>query len=57
MFGASLFNVTWTSSVEEPRRSRKGMGLAEITRTISAVLDAETGERRNVIVRPYGPDV
>jgi hypothetical protein len=33
------------------------MGLAEITRTTSAVLDAETGERRNVIVRPYGPDV
>jgi RepB DNA-primase from phage plasmid len=55
--GASSFNVTWTNSAGQPRRSRKGMSLTEITRTMPAMLDAATADRLNLIIRPYGPGV
>jgi hypothetical protein len=28
--GATHFNVTWTTIADQPRRSRKGMSVAEI---------------------------
>jgi hypothetical protein len=55
--GATGFNVTWTTIADQPRRSRKGMSLAEIARAMPGILDAATAARLNVIVRPYGPDV
>jgi hypothetical protein len=55
--GATGFNVTWTSIADQPRRSRKGMSLAEIARTVPGILDTATAGRLNVIVRPYGRDV
>jgi hypothetical protein len=55
--GATRFNVTWTTSAGQPRRSRKGIGLADLTRTLPAMLDAATAGRLNLIVRPYGPGV
>ena len=55
--GASTFNLTWTNSAGDPRRSHKGMSVAEITRAMPKILDAATGDRLNVIVRPYGTGV
>jgi hypothetical protein len=55
--GATRFNLTWTNSAGEPRRSHKGMSLAEITRTMPGMLDSAISERRNLIVRPYGTGV
>jgi RepB DNA-primase from phage plasmid len=55
--GATHFNVTWTTLQDEPRRSRKGMSIAEITRALPAMLDAATRDQLNLIMRPYGPDV
>jgi hypothetical protein len=55
--GASHFNVTWTNLQDQPRRSRKDLSLAELTRTMPAMLDAAIADKLNVIVRPYGPNV
>jgi hypothetical protein len=55
--GAARFNVTWTNSAGEPRLSRKGVGSAEITRTMPAMLDAAIADRLNLFVRPYGRGV
>lgn len=55
--GATSFNLTWTNSAGEPRRSRKGVSLAEITRAMPGMLESAIAERRNLIVRPYGRGV
>jgi RepB DNA-primase from phage plasmid len=55
--GATSFNLTWTNSAGEPRRSRKGVSLAELVRAMPGMLDRATANRLNLIVRPYGPAV
>jgi hypothetical protein len=55
--GATSFNLTWTNSAGEPRRSRKGVSLAEITHTMPGMLDSAIADRRNLIVRPYGTGI
>jgi hypothetical protein len=51
---ATSFNLTWTNSAGEPRRSRKGVSLDAITRAMPRLLDAATADRLNLIIRPYG---
>lgn len=55
--GATRFDVTWTNSAGQPKRFREGVRLADLTRTIPAMLDEATAKERNVIVRPHGPGV
>ena len=55
--GATGFNVTWTNLQDQPRRSRKGISVAEITRAMPKILDAAIADTLNLIVRPYGRDV
>src|SRR3954451_1943452 len=55
--GATGFNVTWTNLQDQPRRSYKGMSIAEITRTMPRMLDAAIANQLNLIVRPLGADV
>ena len=51
------FDVTWTTRAGEKESLRHKMSLADLRRTLPAMLDAAPAERRNVIVRPHGPDV
>jgi hypothetical protein len=55
--GATSFNLTWTNSAGEPRRSRKGVSLAEIIHTMPGMLDSAIADRRNLILRPYGTGI
>ena len=55
--GATAFNVTWTNLQDQPRRSLKGITVAQITRTMPRMLDAAIADTLNLIVRPYGPNV
>jgi RepB DNA-primase from phage plasmid len=55
--GAASFNLTWTNSTGEPRRSRKGVSLAELARAMPGMLDRAIANRLNLIVRPYGSAV
>ena len=55
--GATRFNLTWTNSAGEPRRSFKGISLAELARAMPGMLDRAIANRLNLIVRPYGPGV
>ena len=55
--GAAGFNVTWTNLQDQPRRSHKGITLAQITRAMPRMLDAAITDTLNLIVRPYGRDV
>ena len=50
--GATGFNVTWTNLQDQPRRSHKGMSIAEITRAMPRMLDAAIADTLNLIVRP-----
>jgi hypothetical protein len=55
--GATHFDVTWTTRAGEKEWFRRGMRLAELARTLPAMLDSAPGKQRNVIVRPHGPAV
>jgi RepB DNA-primase from phage plasmid len=55
--GAASFNLTWTNSAGEPRRSHKGIGSTELTRAMTRILDQAIADRLNLIVRPYGPTI
>ena len=55
--GATGFNVTWTNLQDQPRRSHKGITVAQITRAMPRMLDAAIADTLNLIVRPYGRDV
>jgi hypothetical protein len=55
--GATRFDVTWTNSAGDKQRFRGGRSLADLTRTLPAMLDAATAAQHNVIVRPHGPGV
>jgi len=55
--GASRFDVTWTTCAGDKEWFRRGMSLADLARTLPAMLDDAGGKQRNVIVRPHGPAV
>jgi hypothetical protein len=55
--GATRFDVTRTTRAGDKEWFRRSVSLAELARTLPAMLDHATAEPRNVIVRPYGPGV
>src|ERR1017187_5004878 len=55
--GATRFDVTWTTRAGDKEWFRRGMSLADLTRTLPSMLDSAPGKQRNVIVRPHGPAV
>lgn len=55
--GAKHFDVTWTTRAGEKEWFRRGMSLADLVRTLPAMLDSAPAKQRNVIVRPHGPAV
>ena len=55
--GATRFDVTWTTRAGDKEYFRRSVSLAELVRTLPAMLDNAPGKQRNVIVRPHGPDV
>jgi len=55
--GATHFDVTWTTRAGEKEWFRRSVSLAELTRTLPAMLDSAPAKQRNVIVRPHGPNV
>jgi hypothetical protein len=55
--GATHFTVTWTNLQDQPRRSRVGVRLAQITRAIPRTLDEAIADKLNLIIRPYGTGV
>ena len=55
--GADHFDVTRTTATGDKDWFRRGVSLADLARTLPAMLDAATAEQRNVIVRPHGPGV
>jgi RepB DNA-primase from phage plasmid len=55
--GATRFDVTWTTRAGDKEFFRRSMSLADLQRTLPAMLDAAPAKQRNVIVRPHGPGV
>jgi hypothetical protein len=55
--GAIRFDVTWTTIAGDKEFFRRSVSLADLTRTLPAMLDRAPGKQRNVIVRPHGPSV
>ena len=55
--GAIRFDVTLTTAAGDKDRFQRGVSLADLARTLPAMLDAATADKRNVIVRPHGPGV
>ena len=55
--GATQFDVTWTTRDGAKDGFRRGVKLADLARTLPAMLDSATRKQRNVIVRPHGPGV
>jgi len=52
--GATQFDLTITMRNGTKETYRRGMKLADLIRTLPAILDSATRQQRNVIVRPYG---
>jgi hypothetical protein len=55
--GATRFDVTWTNAAGDMELFRCGVSLADLRRTVTAMLDIAPAHQRNVIVRPRGPGV
>lgn len=55
--GAAGFDVTWTTRTGDKEWFRRGMSLADLARTLPAMLDSAPGMQRNIIVRPRGQAV
>ena len=55
--GATHFDVTWTNAAGDKELFRRGVSLADLRRTVIAMLDIAPAHQRNVIVRPRGPGV
>ena len=55
--GATRFDVTWTTRAGDKEWFRRNVSLADLARTLPAMLDAAPAKQRNVIVRPHGPGV
>src|SRR5271163_4772510 len=52
--GATQFDLTITGRSGAKESFRRGVKLADLTRTLPAMLDDATRQQRNVIVRPHG---
>jgi hypothetical protein len=52
--GATQFDLTITMRNGTKESFRRGMKLADLIRTLPAILDSATRQQRNVIVRPHG---
>src|SRR5271169_3598789 len=52
--GATQFDLTITMRNGTKETYRRGMKLADLIRTLPAILDSATRQQRNVIVRPHG---
>src|SRR6202012_2438742 len=55
--GATRFDVTWTTKAGEKEWFRRSVSLAELRRTLPAMLDHAPAKQRNIIVRPHGDGV
>src|ERR1700684_1321568 len=55
--GATCFDLTWTTRAGEKEFFRRSVSLAELTRTLPAMLDAAIAKQRNLIMRPHGDGV
>jgi hypothetical protein len=55
--GATRFDMTWTNAAGDKKEFRRGVPLADLRRTLPAILDHAIRQQRNVIVRPHGPRV
>ena len=55
--GATQFDVTWTTRSGDKDEFRRGMQIADLARTMPALLDAAITRERNLIVRPHGPGI
>jgi hypothetical protein len=55
--GATQFDVTWTTRSGDKAGFRRNVTLADLARTMPAMLDGATAKQRNLIVRPHGPGV
>ena len=55
--GAAGVDVTWTTAAGLPRRYDENVSLADFARTLPQILDDATRLRRNLIIRPHGPEV
>ncbi len=55
--GATRFDVTRTTRGGNKDWFRRSVSLADLARTLPAMLDTATAAERNVIVRPHGPGV
>jgi hypothetical protein len=54
--GARAVDLTLTSSSGEKEWFRRNLPLAELGRMLPAMLDEAAAKKRNVIVRPHGPE-
>ena len=52
--GATQFDLTITTRSGDKESFRRGVKLADLSRTLPAMLDSATSKQRNVIVRPHG---
>ena len=55
--GATRFDVTWTTKAGEGERFQRSVSLADLTRTMPAMLDGATRRQINLIIRPRGEGV
>ncbi len=55
--GATRFDVTQTTRAGDKEFFRRSVSLADLARTLPAMLDAAATEQHNVIVRPHGDGV
>jgi RepB DNA-primase from phage plasmid len=53
--GVTSFDLTWTNRAGQKEGFRRNVNLAELRRTLPAMLDAAPARQRNIIVRPHGP--
>ena len=54
--GVTSFDLTWTNRTGQKEGFRRNVNLAELRRTLPAMLDAAP-RQRNIIVRPHGPGI
>jgi RepB DNA-primase from phage plasmid len=55
--GATCFDLTWTTRAGAKEFFCRSVSLAELTRTLPAMLDTAIAKQRNLIVRPHGDSV
>lgn len=54
--GARAVDLTLTTAAGEKDWFRRNLPLAELGRMLPAMLDDATAKKRNVIIRPHGPE-